>query len=122
MLPMLRLRPARNSKVPPLLQWSTTCVSRPSARISLAAAIASPFEQARPDALASVLGGAQLVAAPGQRVRLCVQDDGAGASEPQHLAGFGLLGLRERAQLVGGHVSIRTAPAQGFALELEVPG
>jgi signal transduction histidine kinase len=60
--------------------------------------------------------------AAGERVRLCVQDDGAGACEPPRAGGFGLLGLRERAELVGGRVSIRTAPAQGFALELEVPG
>ena len=53
-------------------------------------------------------------------VRLAVIDEGAGAGDaPQ---GFGLLGLRERAQLLGGQVRVQTAPGQGFVLEVEVPG
>jgi signal transduction histidine kinase len=56
----------------------------------------------------------------GEIVRLVVSDKGVGASDtPQ---GFGLLGLRERAQLLGGQVRVQTAPGQGFALEVEVPG
>lgn len=54
------------------------------------------------------------------RVRLTVADDGPGAD--QTTEGFGLLGLRERAQLLGGSVSVRTAPGEGFALTVEVPG
>jgi len=54
-------------------------------------------------------------------VRLTVSDDGAGAADSTP-DGFGLLGLRERAQLLGGALRVRTAPGQGFALELEVPG
>jgi len=54
------------------------------------------------------------------RVRLRVEDDGAGMNGARE--GFGLTGVRERAQLVAGHVSIRTAPGQGFAIEMEVPG
>jgi len=53
-------------------------------------------------------------------VRLAVQDDGVGSGEAN--GGFGLLGVRERAQLLGGQVSVRTAPGQGFTLEVEVPG
>jgi signal transduction histidine kinase len=58
------------------------------------------------------------------RVRLRVADDGVGCSEPARVAerGFGLLGLRERAELVGGKLSIEAAHGRGFALELEVPG
>lgn len=54
------------------------------------------------------------------RICLTVADDGAGAVNPTE--GFGLLGLRERAQLLGGTVAVRTAPGDGFALEVEVPG
>jgi signal transduction histidine kinase len=53
-------------------------------------------------------------------VRLRVKDNGIGAAETG--TGFGLLGLRERAQVLGGRVSIETAPRQGFMLEVETPG
>jgi signal transduction histidine kinase len=57
------------------------------------------------------------------KVRLSVNDDGAGAMEDDGAtAGFGLLGLRERAQLLGGEVRVQTAPRAGFTLEVEVPG
>ncbi len=52
-------------------------------------------------------------------VRMTLSDDGVGASNTTD--GFGLLGLRERALLLGGRLSIQTAPGQGFTLELEVP-
>jgi signal transduction histidine kinase len=53
-------------------------------------------------------------------VALRVEDDGVGSDRAE--GGFGLVGLRERAELVGGEVRIRTARGQGFALELRVPG
>jgi signal transduction histidine kinase len=55
------------------------------------------------------------------RTRLTVTDDGVGSVEKTG-HGFGLLGLRERAHLVGGALKIRTASSAGFALEVEVPG
>jgi len=57
------------------------------------------------------------------KVLLTVTDDGLGMANPGATpTGFGLLGLRERAQLLGGCVSVRTAPNHGFTLEVEVPG
>lgn len=58
------------------------------------------------------------------KVRLSVRDDGLGASPSlgRTGGGFGLLGLRERVQLLGGEVEISTAQGQGFALEVVVPG
>jgi signal transduction histidine kinase len=53
------------------------------------------------------------------RVRLSVEDDGRGAPEPT--GGFGLLGVRERARLAGGQLTIRSAAGAGFALAIEVP-
>jgi signal transduction histidine kinase len=53
------------------------------------------------------------------RVRLTVADDGRGASTTD--GGFGLIGLRERVQLVGGSLTVQTAPGAGLALIVEVP-
>ena len=55
-------------------------------------------------------------------VSVTISDDGLGAGNESHTAGFGLLGLRERAQLLGGTVRIQTAPGVGFTLTFEVPG
>ncbi len=53
-------------------------------------------------------------------VRLTVYDDGAGAANTN--GGFGLVGLRERVQFLGGEVCIETEAGQGFTLEVQVPG
>lgn len=55
-----------------------------------------------------------------EHVRLSVEDDGAGSESPA--GGFGLVGLRERAEIVGGTVKIRTSRGAGFAIEVQVPG
>lgn len=54
------------------------------------------------------------------RVRLQMADDGRGATNTD--GGFGLVGLRERVQLVGGSLTVETAPGDGFVLTVEVPG
>ena len=56
-----------------------------------------------------------------EHVRLRVRDNGVGGS-PDGQGGYGLLGVRERAQLLGGEVRIQTAEGQGFILEVELPG
>jgi signal transduction histidine kinase len=53
------------------------------------------------------------------KVRLAVRDDGAGAADTS--GGFGLIGLRERVQLLGGEFKIETQPGKGFYLEVIVP-
>ncbi|HEY3467548.1 MAG TPA: sensor histidine kinase [Amycolatopsis sp.] len=52
-------------------------------------------------------------------VRLSVRDDGAGF-DPDHADGFGLRGMRSRAEQVGGRLSVRSGPS-GTELTLEVP-
>jgi len=53
-------------------------------------------------------------------VWLVLHDDGKGATEPEK--GFGLVGLHERVQLLGGEVKIATALDQGFTLKIGIPG
>lgn len=52
-------------------------------------------------------------------VSLAVSDDGRGADGPAD--GGGLSGARERAEAVGGRVSVRTRTGRGFTLKVEVP-
>ncbi len=51
--------------------------------------------------------------------RLVIKDDGIGAGQVD--GGFGLLGMRERVQMIHGDVSIQTAPGNGFLLDIHIP-
>ncbi|NLG96633.1 MAG: sensor histidine kinase [Chloroflexi bacterium] len=53
-------------------------------------------------------------------VRLEIQDDGKGAENID--GGFGLLGIRERTQLLNGDLTITTAPGNGFRLVVSLAG
>ncbi len=56
------------------------------------------------------------------KVSLSVTDHGVGAPNGAAASGsFGLLGLRERAHLLGGTVRVETAPGAGFTMVMEVP-
>jgi len=55
---------------------------------------------------------------PGE-VRLEIRDNGVGAAETT--GGFGLLGIRERMQLLGGRAEISTGVGKGFCLTASVP-
>jgi PAS domain S-box-containing protein len=60
-------------------------------------------------------------------LRLAVRDDGAGFDPEATLRcaeggrGLGLLGLRERAALLGGRLAVRSAPGRGTEVRLTVP-
>jgi signal transduction histidine kinase len=54
------------------------------------------------------------------RIRLLLRDDGVGAVNTS--GGFGLIGIRERVQLLGGECKVETTPNQGFCLEVSLPG
>jgi signal transduction histidine kinase len=58
----------------------------------------------------------------GGQVRLWVRDDGKGATNGTMQTGFGLTGIRERAEQLNGTASYATTPREGFALCLELPG
>ena len=53
------------------------------------------------------------------KVRLEIRDNGVGAVETN--GGFGLLGIRERMQLLGGTLEIQTGAGKGFCLIATVP-
>jgi signal transduction histidine kinase len=57
-------------------------------------------------------------------VKLEVSDHGVGADTAgeEAVRGFGLLGLRERAERLGGHLDVETAPERGLTLRIELPG
>jgi signal transduction histidine kinase len=48
-----------------------------------------------------------------------VRDDGRGGADFSH--GTGLLGLRDRAEALGGHVDLRSPPGEGATLEITLP-
>ena len=54
------------------------------------------------------------------RVQLRVDDDGRGAAGTEG-AGFGLQGIRERAEQLKGRATWRTMPGSGFTLQLDLP-
>jgi len=65
--------------------------------------------------------GVGLTDAPkGRTLNISVRDDGIGAdSRPQ--PGYGLMGMRERVEALGGALSIETAPGRGFAVSATIP-
>ena len=54
-------------------------------------------------------------------VSLEISDDGSGFDLGQHGEGFGLLGMHERTDLVGGTISIDSAPGSGTTVHAGVP-
>jgi signal transduction histidine kinase len=60
-----------------------------------------------------------------ERVTVTVQDDGRGfAADSRNLdsplGGFGLTGISERAQLLGGKAIIQSAPERGTTIVIEI--
>lgn len=54
-------------------------------------------------------------------VSLLLADDGAGFDPRVHHDGFGLLGMRERAERIGGRLLVTSRPAQGARVETVIP-
>jgi ligand-binding sensor domain-containing protein/two-component sensor histidine kinase len=59
------------------------------------------------------------------RIRMTVHDDGCGFDPsqivPETGGHFGLIGMRERTERLGGHFALRSAPGKGTELSVEVP-
>jgi PAS domain S-box-containing protein len=59
----------------------------------------------------------------GDRIDLCISDSGTGFS-PESVkaeAGLGLISMRERLRLVGGHLSIESEPSHGTRIRVRIP-
>ncbi len=56
-----------------------------------------------------------------QQIRLTVRDDGQALPEDKNAIGFGLAGLRERAEQLGGSLAAEYQPDGGFQIELRIP-
>jgi signal transduction histidine kinase len=52
-------------------------------------------------------------------VRLEVRDDGDGLARSN--GGFGLLGIRERAERLGGSMTVDSTPGTGLTVRVELP-
>jgi len=53
---------------------------------------------------------------------LSIKDDGAGfVFDPGNGVDIGLIGMRERAQILGGRFTVTTAPGQGTMIEVHIP-
>jgi signal transduction histidine kinase len=54
-------------------------------------------------------------------VHLTVSDDGQGFDPAAATEGFGLLGMRERVDLLQGHLKVESAPGQGTTVRVDLP-
>jgi two-component system sensor histidine kinase UhpB len=54
-------------------------------------------------------------------VTITLSDDGRGADPKAKTLGLGLLGMRERVEMLDGTFEIRTAPGKGFAIHARIP-
>jgi signal transduction histidine kinase len=59
-------------------------------------------------------------------VRLAVADDGEGVAEDwlavaEHRGAYGMVGMRERAELIGGRLTVTSRPGKGTVIEVVVP-
>ena len=67
------------------------------------------------------------LAKPGDFVQLTIQDDGRGFDPDHHRvrrkgkAGFGLLGMRERAAYAGGTLTVKSVLRAGTEIEIRIP-
>lgn len=48
-------------------------------------------------------------------------DDGCGADLTQNTSGLGLIGMRERVEMLGGRFELTTAPGRGFSVHAVIP-
>jgi two-component system, NarL family, sensor histidine kinase UhpB len=54
-------------------------------------------------------------------VTLTIADDGSGADLQRTPSGLGLVGMRERAEMLGGKWRVTTFPGEGFRIEASIP-
>jgi signal transduction histidine kinase len=58
----------------------------------------------------------------GDDLELRIEDDGRGFDPDAATSGFGLLGMRERAELLGGSLEVASTPGDGTLIVARLPG
>lgn len=54
-------------------------------------------------------------------IRLIINDNGKGFHKNEHYSGLGLVGIRERVELLQGHFTLSSSPGSGTNLLIEIP-
>jgi len=54
-------------------------------------------------------------------LEILVMDNGRGFDEERSTSGFGLVGMRERAALIGARLAVRSAPSDGTRVVITIP-
>lgn len=54
-------------------------------------------------------------------VTFSITDDGRGADLNESPSGLGLIGMRERVEMLGGQLRVTTGPGQGFSIDARIP-
>jgi signal transduction histidine kinase len=108
---------ARRSAVP--VELDLRAKLRLPERVEVAAyyVVSEALTNAAKYARASVVHVA--VEARDRRLRVSVADDGQGGADPA--GGSGLLGLKDRAEAIGGTMSLQSPPGAGTSLYVELP-
>jgi signal transduction histidine kinase len=52
-------------------------------------------------------------------LRVCIRDDGCGGADPAR--GSGIVGLRDRAEALGGRMTLSSPPGKGTSIVVEIP-
>jgi signal transduction histidine kinase len=55
------------------------------------------------------------------RIRMHIEDDGSGFDVAGKTSRLGLMGMRERIEMVGGVFSLTSAPGQPTSIQVEIP-
>ena len=56
-----------------------------------------------------------------ENIVVAIEDDGMGFDVLQPVSGFGLRGMRERSQSIGGQMAVESAPGEGTRVQITVP-
>jgi PAS domain S-box-containing protein len=128
-----------NLGLAPTLEWLTNDIASragltidlamPEADLGASGDAATAIFRIVQEALTNVVRHAQAtkvkvdIARVGGDVRVRISDDGCGLSETDQrkARSFGLLGMRERAYVLGGGFSIRGKPGKGTTVEATIP-
>jgi signal transduction histidine kinase len=108
---------ARRSAIPAMLDVRAEAGVPESVEVAAYYVVSEALTNAAKHAQASVVHVA--VEAQDRVLRVSVRDDGLGGADPAR--GSGLLGLKDRAEAIGGTMSLQSPRSGGTSLEIELP-